>query len=214
MFNFSSKTEVNKEYKLSDFLKQIKASKEVKDDAKKIKKIFFKNVLNNYTLNCEEDEKYKNIYVIEILLLTDSIPRLFLEELDKNINFHTYYIFKYEDEISTWIAYKEINRKTIVDKKYYIHDFHKDTLIELPIINNVKDAYREILAYEIGRPYRASESPEEYISRIKLIAKLEFQISKTEKAIQYETQPKKKFEYNARLRDYKKEYADLLKVEE
>ena len=39
MFNFSSKTIVNKEYKVSDFLTQIKASKEVRVDAKKIKSI-------------------------------------------------------------------------------------------------------------------------------------------------------------------------------
>jgi hypothetical protein len=35
MYQFSSKTFVNKEYKLNDFLKQIKASKEVKEDAEK-----------------------------------------------------------------------------------------------------------------------------------------------------------------------------------
>ncbi len=42
MFNFSTKTFVNKEFKINDILRQIKASKEVKDDSKKIKKLFFK----------------------------------------------------------------------------------------------------------------------------------------------------------------------------
>ena len=59
---------------------------------------------------------------------------------------------------------------------------------------------------------RKNENPEEYIKRVFQINKLEFQISKTEKAIQYETQPKKKFEYNERLRQYKKELQDLTKV--
>ena len=70
MFNFSSKTLVNREYKVSDFLKQIKASKEVKEDAKKIDKIIFQNVINANSINVEEDSKYQNIYVIKLVLKT------------------------------------------------------------------------------------------------------------------------------------------------
>ena len=43
-----------------------------------------------------------------------------------------------------------------------------------------------------------------------LIVKLDFQISKTQLAIAYETQSKKKFEYNARLKQYKEEREKLL----
>ena len=68
MFNFSSKTYVNKEYKLSDFLKQIKANKEVKEDAKKIDKIIFENVISANSMNVEEEQECKNIYVIRIKL--------------------------------------------------------------------------------------------------------------------------------------------------
>ena len=71
MFNFSSKTYVNKEYKLSDFLKQIKANKEVKEDAKKIDKIIFENVISANSMNVEEEQEYKNIYVIRIKLKTN-----------------------------------------------------------------------------------------------------------------------------------------------
>ena len=66
-----------------------------------------------------------------------------------------------------------------------------------------------MLEYQIGIKSRKVETPEEYISRVKAINKLEFQISKTEKGIQYETQPKKKFQYNERLRKYKKELQEL-----
>ena len=100
-----------------------------------------------------------------------------------------------------------------IGTKYYGHAFAIDEPVELPRINSVADAYKAILAYEIGIKAKESESPEEYISRVKAINKLEFQISKTDKAIQYETQPKKKFEYNERLRRYKKEL-DLLYKEE
>ena len=78
MFNFSSKTYVGKEYKVSDFLTQIKAIKEVKDDAKKIKTITFKNVINAQSLNVIEDKEFQNIYVIHLelkeLSLHDALP--------------------------------------------------------------------------------------------------------------------------------------------
>lgn len=209
MFNFSSKTLVNKEYKLSDFLKQIKANKEVKEDAKKIKKILFQNVISANSINAEEEKNYKNIYVIRLVLNGDVLPRLFIEELDKNIAFHTYFVCEYDGQVCTLMAFKDIGNKIKIDTKYYGHGFKKDDLIEIPTINKVSEAYKLMLEYEIGIKSRKAETPEEYISRIKAINKLEFQISKTEKGIQYETQPKKKFEYNERLRGYKKELQEL-----
>ena len=94
MFNFSSKTIVNKEYKVSDFLTQIKASKEVRADAKRIKSIVFKNVISAETLNATFDKQYQNIYVIYLVLNERTVPKLFIEELDKNIEFHTYFVFE------------------------------------------------------------------------------------------------------------------------
>lgn len=214
MFNFSSKTYVGKEYKVSDFLTQINATKDVKEDSKKIKSIMFKNVINAQSLNTVEDKDYKNIYVILISLKERKIPKLFVEELDKNILFHTYYIFEYNNEISTMIAYKEIGSTAKIGSKYYIRDFHKQKAIDIPSVNSVKDIYKFILGYEVGIVPKATESPSEYITRVKAINKLNFQISRTENAIIYETQPKKKFEYNERLRKYKKELVELMRVEE
>ena len=43
------------------------------------------------------------------------------------------------------------------------------------------------------------------------LAKLDFQIGKTESAIAHESQSKKRFEYNARLKEYKAERKKLLR---
>lgn len=214
MFNFSSKTIVNKEYKLSDFLTQIKASKEIKEDAKKIEKVVFQNVINANSLNCVEDGKYRNIYVIRCHLKEASIPRLFIEELDKNIAFHTHFIFEYHNEITTMMAFKEIGQKIKINSRYYVSQHKQEETIPVPLLNSVRDAYKFILAYQIGIPARVDESPQDYITRVKAINKLQFQISKTESGIKYETQPKKKFEYNERLRRYKNELEELIRVEE
>lgn len=213
MFNFSSKTYVGKEYKVSDFLTQINATKEVKEDAKKIKTIVFKNVINAQSLNTFEDKDYKNIYVIHMVLKERIVPKLFIEELDKNIAFHTYFAFEYNNDIATTIAFKEIGTKVKINSKYYVSDFRKRQLADVPMINSVKEMYKFILGYEIGIPTRDTESPMDYITRVKAINKLTFQISKTESGIIYETQPKKKFEYNERLRRYKIELEELMRME-
>lgn len=214
MFNFSSKTFVNKEYKVSDFLRQIRASKEVKEDAKKISRIIFQNVINADTLNVLEDKEYKNIYIIKIKLKTVDIPKLFIEALDKTIEFHTYFVFEYNNKFASMIAFKEISQKVKISSKYYEQEFIEERLVDVPKVNSVKDAYRFLLEYEIGLKAREEESPFEYIKRIRAINKLEFQINKTEKGIIYETQPKKKFEYNERLRRYKRNLEELKGEEE
>ena len=86
-------------------------------------------------------------------------------------------------------------------------------LVSIPMINSVKDMYTFILSHEIEILSREDESPSEYMTRVKAINRLNFQISKTEKAIIYETQPKKKFEYNERLRRYKRELDELMRME-
>lgn len=213
MFNFSSKTIVNKEYKVSDFLTQIKASKEVRADAKRIKSIVFKNVISAETLNATFDKQYQNIYVIYLVLNERTIPKLFIEELDKNIEFHTYFVFEYNKETASMIAFKEIGNKVKINSNYYISSFKEQQLVSIPMINSVKDMYTFILSHEIEILSREDESPSEYMTRVKAINRLNFQISKTEKAIIYETQPKKKFEYNERLRRYKRELDELMRTE-
>lgn len=211
MFNFSTKTMVNKEYKLVDFITQIKASKEIKDDSKKIKQIMFTHVINAQSLNSIEDSIYKNIYVIKMILKEKSIPKLFVEALDKNIAFHTCFLFEYDNEIATMLAYKEIGSTIKISSKYFTSDFKKRELIEVPLLNTVEDVYKYVLSFLIGIESRENESPKDYITRINAINRLNYQISKTESSIIYETQPKKKFLYNERVRKYKIELEKLRK---
>ena len=214
-FKFSSKTHDNlKEFKVADFLAQINADKETKSDAKCIKKIVFENLINAATMNTEEDEVYKIIYVIKLMVDEERIPKLFIESLDKVINFHTYFLIEYETKIASMVSFKEITNKCVKLEKYYSHNFAKDEDIELGNINSVRDVYKAILSYEMNVKARAEEDPKEYWMRVKAIKRIEYQISKTLKAIQRENQPKKKFEYNERLRKERQEYNKLLNVKE
>ena len=68
MYEFSSKTKVNKAITFAQIFKEISADKEIKQDARIIKSIMLSNVLADYTLNLPKANVKKEIYVFEIEL--------------------------------------------------------------------------------------------------------------------------------------------------
>ena len=71
--------------------------------------------------------------------------------------------------------------------------------------------YKFILSKFLTYPPFEIETVDEYVKRHNQLAKLDFQFGKTESAIAHESQSKKRFEYNARLKEYKQERENLLK---
>lgn len=210
MFSFSTKTQVNKELKIRDVLRQIGADKDIKTEAQSIKSLSLTNILNENTINCERDEKYKEIYLFLIDMKDRIIPQLFITELDKSIKLHTFFIIRYEDEIATAMAFKSVTSKVTVGK-YELRDFRIDKLVEIPSFHNIPEAYKYLMAYQNQVDKRREETPEEFQVRINAIHRLQFQISKTTVAIKAEVQPKKKYVYNTRLNEYKTELDSLLR---
>lgn len=206
MFKFSTKTVVNKPFKLTDLFKQINANKETKKDASCIEKITLTNVLSATTLNCEPDKTIKEIYVFEIVVNSRFVPELFIKELDNNIKFHTLFNIKHEDYELSMLSYKLGKFKG----KYYQTNWGNNIDFTVPLINDVPEFYKYILSRFLKYPPLELETVEEYLKRYNQLIKLDFQISKTESAIAYESQSKKKFEYNARLKKYKEEKEELL----
>jgi hypothetical protein len=94
--------------------------------------------------------------------------------------------------------------------KYYQTNWENEEDMDVPLINKVPELYKHILSKFLKYPPFEHECVEEYLKRYNQLVKLDFQISKTQSAITYETQSKKKFEYNARLKQYKEEREKLL----
>lgn len=206
MFQFSSRTEVNKQFKLSDLFKQMNASKEARKDAAAIEKVVLKNVLSPKTLYCEPDKEIKEIYVFEITVSSRYVPETFIKELDNSIKLHTLFnVLDGEYEISM-ISYKTGSSKG----KYFATNWEADDDFPVPLINNVPELYKFILSKFLKYPSFENESVGEYIKRYNKIIKLDFQINSTTIAIGKESQSKRKFEYNARLKMYKEERTKLL----
>lgn len=207
MFNFSSKTVVDKTFKINELFKQMSASKEVKTDASLVTSIVLKNVLSPTTLNCESDKSVKEIYVFEITMKERYVPELFIKELDKVIKLHTLFCVRHEDYELSMISYKLGTHKG----KYWQTNWGNDDNYNVPPASTIPEMYKFMLSKFLTYPPFDSESVEEYVKRYNQLSKLDFQIGKTLSAIAHESQSKKRFEYNARLKEYKLERENLLK---
>lgn len=207
MFKFSTKTVVNKQFKLTDIFKQINVSKEAKKDASCIEKVTLTNVLSPTTLNCEVDATIKEVYVFEIIVNTQFVPETFIKELDNSIKFHTLFNIRFEDYEISMLSYKFGTFKG----KYYQTKWENEDDMDVPLINNVPELYKYILSKFLTYPPFEIEGVEDYLKRYNKLTKLDFQISKTQSAIAWESQSKRKFEYNARLKKYEGERESLLR---
>lgn len=213
MFSFSSKTQVNRELKLRDVLRQIGADRDVRIEAQNINTLMLTNIINANTINCEPDDKYKEIYLFLIDVKEPLVPQQFITLLDKSVRFHTFFIIKCEDEIASVMAFKTIALKVSCGK-YELRDFKIDTMVEIPSFHNVPEAYKYLMSYQYQIARRRVETPDEFIARINQIHKLQFQIERTRQAILHEAQPKKKYKYNTNLNEYKRDLNELLKGDE
>ena len=210
MFQFSTKTEVNKTFKLADLFKQINASKEARKEALCIDSIMLKNVLSPSTLYCSPDKNIKEIYVFEIQVKSRYVPELFIKELDSSIKLHTLFCVRHEDYEISMLSYKSGTMKG----KYWQTNWENEPDMEVPLVNSVPELYKYILSKFLKYEPFETESADEYIKRYNHLVKLDFQINSTTIAIEKETQSKKRFEYNDRLKQYQEERRTLLKKED
>ena len=79
MFAFSSRTQVDKSFRLTDLFKQINADKEVKTDAAGLTGGGLKNVLSPTQLNCDPRGEVKVVYVFLITTASHYVPGSFIK---------------------------------------------------------------------------------------------------------------------------------------
>lgn len=146
MFEFSSKTQVNKKFKLTELYKVVGADKAVKADTSNILSVTLTNVLNKDTLNFSAKGDVKEIYVFEIVLNTKTAPSLFISALDMATNFHTIFILRCGSEEMFYGAFKEYSEKGMKVGKYYCTEWAAEKLIALPLgVNSLDEIYTAII---------------------------------------------------------------------
>lgn len=210
MFDLSSKTQVNKRFKMQELYKLICASKEVKADAANIISVKLTNVLNRDTMNFSAGGAVKEIYVFEIVLTDKTVPTLFLTALDKAVNFHTVFELRHENKSLLYGTYKEYGEKGMKVGRYYSTDWVADRIVTLPLnVSSLEDIYTALIDELIPITARNGESTQDFVVRYDEILRLQKEIAKQQRAVDSEKQSKRRFELNDILKQKKKELEEL-----
>ncbi|MBQ8319713.1 MAG: DUF4391 domain-containing protein [Clostridia bacterium] len=211
MFDLSSKTKVDRKFRLTELYKMMSADKDVKTDGKSIISVVLTNVLSQDTMNLTATGKVQEIYIFDIELDTKTIPTLFISSLDKAINLHTVFILRYENEQMLYGCFKEQTEKGVKLGKYYGTDWTTDTTpIPLPLnVTCIDDIYTAIIDELIPITANVGEETSDFVARYDRINKLKKEIEKKQKQVDNERQSKRRFELNDELKALKKELALL-----
>lgn len=207
MFQLSSKTEVNRRFRLAELYKMMSADKDVKADAKNILSIVLKNVISQDTMNLSGEGTVKEIYLFDITLDTKTIPSLFISSLDKAINLHTVFVLHCDNRQMLYGCFKQRTEKGVKLGKYYGTAWTTDvTPIPLPLnVTTIDDIYTAIIDELIPIEATKDESTSDFVARFDKITKLRAEIAKLQKQVDSEQQSKKRFELNNKLKELKRE---------
>ena len=210
MYLFSSKTNVNRKFKLSELYKVMGADKDVKADAKNVLSVTLTNVLNGETLNLPSDKgDTKEIYVFEIVLSAKEVPTLFLAALDKATQFHTVFYLRCEESEMLYGAYKEYGEKGMKIGRYYATEWSEIRETPLPPVTSLDEMYTFFIDELIPISARKGETTRAFVERYDAVIKLKKEIEKLQKLVDKEVQPRRRFEYNKQLKQKKKELEEI-----
>ena len=203
MYKFSSKTEVNKKFKLSELFREIGANKKVVEDAKTVKSVALTNVLSKDTLNLDVCDKVKEIYIFEIELSCSKVPQLFISALDRHIRLHTVFRLVFDGKECYGVAYKTVGSGSVSISKYYFTEWKdiQDQQENLPIFYSIDDVYYDIITKTVGLSKREGEAVADYLARYDEITALTKESDKLERAILAEKQPNIVFELNRQVKE-------------
>ena len=203
MYKFSSRTEVNKKFKLSELFREIGANKKVIEDAKAVKSVALTNVLSKDTLNLDACDKVKEIYIFEIELSCSKVPQLFISVLDRHIRLHTVFRLVFDGKECYGVAYKTVGSGSVSVGKYYFTEWKdiQDHQENLPIFYSIDDVYYDIITKTVGLSKREGEAIADYLARYDEITALTKESDKLERAILAEKQPNIVFELNRQVKE-------------
>lgn len=209
MFRFSEKTQVNMQFKMLELFRTIKADKVVKADAGNVTKVTLSNVLSPDRTNMESSDNVKEIYVFDIELNSNKVPEIFIEALNKSINFQTLLTLKYNDKVKYIIAVKIIDDEKIKILKTFESDWQEETLDDMPSSVKLENIYKQMIAKLTLYPFRLDEDFKQYVDRMSSIKKQKSEIEKQTKIMNAEKQPNIKMKLNDEIKQMKKELQEL-----
>lgn len=209
MFRFSEKTQVNIQFKMLELFRTIKADKIVKADAGNVTRVTLSNVLSPDRTNMESSDNVKEIYVFDIELNSNKVPEIFIEALNKSINFQTLLTLRYNDKVKYIIAVKIIDDEKIKILKTFESDWQEEQLDDMPSSVKLENIFKQMITKLTLYPFRINEDFKQYVDRMNAIKKQKSEIEKQTKIMNAEKQPNIKMKLNDEIKQMKKELQNM-----
>lgn len=205
MIEFPVSTTIHKRLPKEAFYKRLTLSAALKDKfVTDVERIVIENSLSNRSLNLNSASEIEEILLLSIVLKKQEFDGKVVEAIARQ-NQHKL-LFLLSCEGSQQLA--------LYHNKLYRTPWMSADNIELKLnglsLDEIWDSFIEQIALYQERAENADTlSIDERLALQEQITKLEKLIKKTEAAAWKEQQPKKKFELYTKLKEYKKELADL-----
>ena len=201
MFEFSSKTQVNRDLKLTELFKLLQADKRLKDEAKNIKYIHMTTALSENTTGLKSDDVVNEIYILQVLLTAEPVPYDFLKSLDRTIHFQVVFEVWLNGKVKYISGFKNLADGKVAQTKFVETGWQELKKAEMPLVSNLQALYKAMLVEITSLPFRRGEAIKDWQTRLTEIEKLEKEFDKIERQIEAESQPKQKFALNEGLRE-------------
>lgn len=211
MFDYSEKTNVEIIFKMLELFKTIKANKEVKTDAAVVSGVKLTNILSPDSTNLEESDVVKEIYIIDIFLTTEKVPNLFIDSLNKSINFQTLFRLHFNDKVKYVISIKLFNEEKLKILKTFESDWQNDVKQEFPQTFKLESVFKCMIEKVSNINFKNEENFNQYVERYAIIVKIKTEINNLIKKRDAEKQPNMKMKLNDEIKQMRKE---LQKLEE
>jgi hypothetical protein len=221
LIEFPKSTFYGKKLAKQKFYDNMGISNAVKDQfVNEIESIYWKNILNSFTLNVNKGSKVTEIEILEIYLKNKNISKNIIEFIDSAHPNFVVFVIKFENLAQIWISYKEKNKSC--EGKFKIGSFYKtewqneeDLSLKIEGLDLDKIYENFILQVAGGRIELIVNSErvtvKEAVERNKNIEKLEASIKSLEAKIRSEKQYNRQVKLMADLRRIKSELENYTK---
>ena len=214
MLGLPASTEFNKRIPKQKFYDHADLSSTLKRCfVEQIKSIYWVNKIAPSVVNLEKGKYVTEIEVIEIHLYSPELNEGVLKLINKTIPYHILFLLEYDQKYQVWIEFKPssaADKGSAKDARYYHTEWQPEENLPIHLDGlNMDEAWENMLLAVSGIKLEHGRSLEEQIAIEDKRVKLEDQITRLEKKVWGERQPKRKFELNQELKSLKKELEEL-----
>ena len=209
MFQFSSNTKVEQKFKMNDLYKMLKIDKELKAKCHNITSVQMTNALSERTTGLKPSAEVNEIYIMRIDLSDENVPIDFVKALDKFIRFQVVYEVWHESKMKYMVDFKTITDEKVQQTRFFETTWQEQVIEEMPLVGDLTELFKAMLTKVASLEFRPKENIKEWLLRYAEIEKCQKEFAKYEKLANNEPQPKKKFEYNEKLRQIYEELRGL-----